>query len=101
MKGASSLALLSSDGTKYERIQEDGAFGFWLPDSSGALYANAAGELRLWDAESRESRKVLELPQGKVIDGSISPDARWLYLGVVTRTADIWVADLGSEQDGS
>jgi len=96
-----SLALLSADGTQYERVAEDTFGGSWLPDSSGILTTTSSGDYQLLDMESGETRVILDLPSVRIGIGRVSPDGRWLYLAVSTVGADVWVADHVATESGS
>jgi serine/threonine protein kinase/Tol biopolymer transport system component len=85
------IVLYSVADRNYVRLTERGEGPTWLSDSRHLLYVDGR-EIRLLDARTRRTHRVLAAPPGSSYeDLSLSPDDRVLYLVRVADEGDIWL----------
>ena len=71
-----------------------------LPDGSAVVFSQGTGLMTLSLDQDRRVRPLVGA-QGGGVDGAVSPDGRWLaYVGIESRTPQIFVSPLSNPEGG-
>ncbi|MES1211859.1 MAG: hypothetical protein ABUL63_05950, partial [Acidobacteriota bacterium] len=76
----------------YETLAS-GRLPLWMADGERVLFLDPESALRMIDRRTRETRVLLQPPDGSFFGGfALSPDDRWLYLLRGTEEGDLWLS---------
>src|SRR5262249_40879334 len=88
------IGLFDLERNEYQALTDFGALPIWLKDGRRLLF-EWHGQVFIVDRLSRKTRQVFAVPPHAIYNlGQLPPDERWLYFGVLTREADIWLMTL-------
>ena len=92
--GQIGISIYDLNENKYQPLTDVGTLPVWLKDSRRLLY-QSHGEIFIVDRITKKTQRVLGLSPRTIYNlGQLPPDERWLYFGVLTREADIWLMTL-------
>jgi Tol biopolymer transport system component len=90
---ADGIYSYSFDSQQYERLTESGGDPIWLNDNQRLLFF-AQDKLYLLDSRTRKAHELLTVAPNRFQSLNISRDNRFVYFGLKTTEADIWLASL-------
>jgi serine/threonine protein kinase len=86
-------AIYSLESQKFEPLTDFGIGGVWLQDNRRLLFIQE-GKLYLVDSQSKKTQEVYSVAPSEFSGLVLSRDNRIMYIGLVTREADIWLLSL-------
>ncbi len=89
--GQIGISIYDLKQREYQTLTDSGTLPVWLKDSRRLLY-QLHGDIYVVDRMSRKTHRVFAHSPHTIYNlGQLPADERWLYFGVLTREADIWL----------